>query len=108
GRRPGGGPHHAEHQPEGAQVVSVSDDARGQRCRHAELSPSTRPVRIFSLYWQSARSATSPTHEVAKMSSEPKLLDLAEVSRLLNKPEVTVKRYARESLLPTVKQGASL
>ncbi len=37
-----------------------------------------------------------------------KLLDLAEVSRILNKPEVTIKRYARESLLPSVKDGASL
>ncbi|MCP5161073.1 MAG: helix-turn-helix domain-containing protein [Hahellaceae bacterium] len=37
-----------------------------------------------------------------------KLLTLAEVSKLLDKPEVTVKRYAKESLLPSVKQGADL
>ncbi len=37
-----------------------------------------------------------------------KLLTLAEVCKLLDKPEVTVKRYAKESLLPSVKQGADL
>lgn len=42
------------------------------------------------------------------MAGEQKLLDLAEVSKLLNKPEVTVKRYARESLLPSIKQGSQL
>ncbi len=37
-----------------------------------------------------------------------KLLTLAEVCQLLDKPEVTVKRYARESLLPSVKEGREL
>lgn len=37
-----------------------------------------------------------------------KLLTLSEVCQLLDKPEVTVKRYARESLLPSVKEGREL
>ncbi len=37
-----------------------------------------------------------------------KLLSLQEVCALLDKPEVTVKRYARESLLPSVKEGSEL
>ncbi|MDX1451079.1 MAG: helix-turn-helix domain-containing protein [Oleiphilaceae bacterium] len=37
-----------------------------------------------------------------------KLLSLAEVCKLLDKPEVTVKRYARESLLPSVQEGKEL
>lgn len=37
-----------------------------------------------------------------------KLLSLAEVSTLLDKPEVTIKRYARENLLPSVKEGSEL
>lgn len=37
-----------------------------------------------------------------------KLLTLAEVCKILEQPEVTVKRYARESLLPSVKQGSDL
>ena len=40
--------------------------------------------------------------------SDQKMLTLAEVSQLLDKPEVTVKRYARESLLPSVKSGGNL
>lgn len=40
--------------------------------------------------------------------ADNKLLTLAEVSKMLNKPEVTVKRYARESLLPSVKEGSNL
>ncbi len=40
--------------------------------------------------------------------SEEKLLSLAEVCKLLDKPEVTVKRYARESLLPSKKVGNDL
>lgn len=42
------------------------------------------------------------------MSGDQKLLSLAEVSKMLDKPEVTVKRYARESLLPSIKQGSDL
>lgn len=37
-----------------------------------------------------------------------KLLSLDEVCKLLDKPEVTVKRYARESLLPSVKKDGQL
>lgn len=37
-----------------------------------------------------------------------KLLSLQEVCAMLDKPEVTVKRYARESLLPSVKDGKDL
>ncbi|MCP5205578.1 MAG: helix-turn-helix domain-containing protein [Hahellaceae bacterium] len=37
-----------------------------------------------------------------------KLLTLDEVCKLLDKPEVTVKRYARESLLPSVKKDGQL
>jgi predicted site-specific integrase-resolvase len=40
--------------------------------------------------------------------SDQKLLTLAEASAMMNKPEVTVKRYARESLIQSVKQGADL
>ncbi|TNC81277.1 MAG: DNA-binding protein [Oleiphilus sp.] len=36
------------------------------------------------------------------------LLSLTEVSKLLDKPEVTIKRYARENLLPSVKEGSDL
>jgi len=42
------------------------------------------------------------------MSSDAKLLTLAQVCNLLDKPEVTIKRYAKESLLPSVKQGKEL
>lgn len=42
------------------------------------------------------------------MSDGAKLLTLAETAALLNKPEVTVKRYARESLIQSVKQGSEL
>lgn len=42
------------------------------------------------------------------MSGDQKLLSLAEVCKMLDKPEVTVKRYARESLLPSIKQGNEL
>ena len=37
------------------------------------------------------------------MADHEKLLSVSETSVLLNKPEVTVKRYARESLIPSVK-----
>ncbi len=37
-----------------------------------------------------------------------KLLSLSEVSALLKKPEVTIKRYARESLLPAVEKDGKL
>lgn len=40
--------------------------------------------------------------------SDTKLLSLEEVCTKLGKPEVTVKRYAKESLLPSVKDGAKL
>lgn len=40
--------------------------------------------------------------------SDEKLLTLAEASAMMNKPEVTVKRYARESLIRSVKQGNEL
>ncbi len=42
------------------------------------------------------------------MSGDTKLLSLTQVSKMLNKPETTVKRYARESLLPAVKEGNTL
>ena len=42
------------------------------------------------------------------MAGEQKLLEMAEVCKLLNKPEATIKRYARESLLPSIKHGAGL
>ena len=42
------------------------------------------------------------------MASDAKLLSLADVCKMLSKPESTVKRYARESLLPSVKEGNSL
>jgi len=37
-----------------------------------------------------------------------KMLSLAEASSVLNVSEVTVKRWAREHLLKSVKQGADL
>ncbi len=37
-----------------------------------------------------------------------KLLSLDEVCKMLDKPEVTVKRYARESLLPSVEKDGKL
>ena len=37
------------------------------------------------------------------MAADEKLLTVSETSALLNKPEVTIKRYARESLIPSVK-----
>tara|TARA_R110001592_G_scaffold52511_8_gene160683 strand:- start:83 stop:265 length:183 start_codon:yes stop_codon:yes gene_type:complete len=37
------------------------------------------------------------------MTAETKLLTIGEASAILNKPEVTIKRYARESLLRSVK-----
>ena len=37
-----------------------------------------------------------------------KLLTLDEVCKLLNKPEVTVKRYAKESLLPSENKDGQL
>jgi hypothetical protein len=39
------------------------------------------------------------------MSGDAKLLSLAEASKLMNKPEVTVKRYAKESLIRSVKEN---
>ncbi len=42
------------------------------------------------------------------MATNTKLLALSEVCKMLEKPEVTVKRYARESLLPSVKKGKDL
>jgi hypothetical protein len=42
------------------------------------------------------------------MAGEAKLLSLADVSKMLSQPESTVKRYARESLLPSVKEGGNL
>ena len=42
------------------------------------------------------------------MSAESKLLSITEASSLLNKPEVTVKRYARESLIRSVKVDGNL
>lgn len=42
------------------------------------------------------------------MSAEAKLLSISETSKLLNKPEVTVKRYARESLIRSVKVDGNL
>lgn len=40
--------------------------------------------------------------------AEEKLLSISETSTLLNKPEVTVKRYARESLIRSVKVDGTL
>lgn len=37
------------------------------------------------------------------MAADEKLLTVSETSALLNKPEVTIKRYARESLIPCIK-----
>tara|TARA_R110002167_G_scaffold52073_4_gene150737 strand:+ start:135 stop:317 length:183 start_codon:yes stop_codon:yes gene_type:complete len=42
------------------------------------------------------------------MTSEAKLLTISETSAILNKPEVTIKRYARESLLRSVKVEGAL
>ena len=42
------------------------------------------------------------------MAGDVKLLTLAEVCKMLNKPESMVKRYARESLLPATKDGSNL
>jgi predicted site-specific integrase-resolvase len=42
------------------------------------------------------------------MTAESKLLTIAETSKILNKPEVTIKRYARESLLRSVKVDGNL
>ena len=42
------------------------------------------------------------------MTAEAKLLSLTEASSLLNKPEVTIKRYARESLIRSVKVDGNL
>lgn len=42
------------------------------------------------------------------MSGQTKLLSLDEVCKMLDKPEVTVKRYARESLLPSQKEAGNL
>ena len=37
------------------------------------------------------------------MTAENKLLTIGEASAILDKPEVTIKRFARESLLRSVK-----
>ena len=37
-----------------------------------------------------------------------KVLSLDEVCKMLDKPEVTVKRYARESLLPSIEKDGKL
>ena len=42
------------------------------------------------------------------MAGDAKLLSLSDVCKMLSKPESTVKRYARESLLPSVKEGSNL
>ncbi|MFT7186207.1 MAG: hypothetical protein ACI84K_001600 [Pseudohongiellaceae bacterium] len=42
------------------------------------------------------------------MAGGVKLLSLTDVCKMLSKPEATVKRYARESLLPSVKDGTNL
>jgi predicted site-specific integrase-resolvase len=42
------------------------------------------------------------------MTAETKLLTIGETSAILNKPEVTIKRYARESLLRSVKVDGNL
>jgi len=44
----------------------------------------------------------------SNMAGDVKLLTLAEVCKMLNKPESMVKRYARESLLPATKDGSNL
>lgn len=47
-------------------------------------------------------------HLETSMTSEAKLLTIAETSAMLDKPEVTIKRYARESLLKSVKVDGNL
>ena len=42
------------------------------------------------------------------MTAEAKLLSIIETSSMLNKPEVTIKRYARESLIRSVKVDGNL
>jgi len=42
------------------------------------------------------------------MAADVKYLTLAETSKILGKPEVTVKRYARESLILSKKEGGEL
>jgi len=42
------------------------------------------------------------------MTGEVKYLTLAETSKILGKPEVTIKRYARESLIRSVKENGEL
>tara|TARA_R110002072_G_scaffold172728_5_gene327099 strand:+ start:45963 stop:46145 length:183 start_codon:yes stop_codon:yes gene_type:complete len=42
------------------------------------------------------------------MTADAKLLSITEASSLLNKPEVTLKRYARESLIRSVKVDGNL
>tara|TARA_B100000446_G_scaffold157696_1_gene155255 strand:- start:117 stop:299 length:183 start_codon:yes stop_codon:yes gene_type:complete len=42
------------------------------------------------------------------MTAEAKLLSITETSSMLNKPEVTIKRYARESLIRSVKVDGNL
>ena len=42
------------------------------------------------------------------MSNDEKLLSIAETSKLLDKPEVTIKRYAREKLIPNVQVNGSI
>jgi len=41
------------------------------------------------------------------MANDAKLLTLAEACAILDKPEATVKRYARESLIPSVKENGN-
>lgn len=42
------------------------------------------------------------------MPGDSKLLTLAEASKILGKPEATVKRYARESLIKSIKENGVL
>ena len=42
------------------------------------------------------------------MPNDTKLLTLAETSEILGKPEATVKRYARESLIKSTKESGEL
>ena len=42
------------------------------------------------------------------MPGDSKLLTLAEASKVLEKPEATLKRYARESLIRSVKENGVL
>ena len=42
------------------------------------------------------------------MAADVKYLTLAETSKILGKPEVTVKRYARESLIQSKKEDGEL